>query len=231
MIIFKRFINNIRDGHHLSSKYWQDWKKKQPELNAELMEIAIEMVLSDATMYRVSGEAYIKFEQGHLQKEFLFHLFELFKGYCFMLEPGVRIPKSGPLKGEVKSYWFKTFSHTTFSTVWDLFYLNGAKTIQPGMITKYFTGRALAYWIMSDGSLAPLSKGGSLILHTQSFTFEENQLLSDELNSKFGLHSRVIPHKGKYYVIRFPREDANVVRDLIMPYMIPLMEYKIPKRK
>ena len=40
------------------------------------------MVLSDASMTRVSHEAYIKFEQGYEQKSFVDHLFEIFKGYC-----------------------------------------------------------------------------------------------------------------------------------------------------
>ena len=42
-----------------------------------LSEVAVAMVLSDATMYKVSTHALIKFEQGYLQKDFLFHLFNL----------------------------------------------------------------------------------------------------------------------------------------------------------
>ena len=41
-------------------------------------------------MYRVSHEALVKFEQGADQKEFLFHLFQESKEYCFMTEPGIR---------------------------------------------------------------------------------------------------------------------------------------------
>jgi hypothetical protein len=62
------------------------------------------MVLSDGSMSRVSKEAYIKFEQGYLQKPFLFHLFELFKNYCFMPEPGERLELRGERKGLIKSY-------------------------------------------------------------------------------------------------------------------------------
>ena len=67
------------------------------------------MVLSDACMYRVSNHPLIKFEQGYLQKEFLFKLFSLFGGYCFMIEPGERIELHGERKGSIKSYWFKLF--------------------------------------------------------------------------------------------------------------------------
>lgn len=82
-------IKNIRDGHHLNSKYWplrsaKEWKKKLPNINSDLFQLVLGMVLSDATMYRVSKEALVKFEQGADQKEFLFHLFSECKEYCFM---------------------------------------------------------------------------------------------------------------------------------------------------
>lgn len=84
-------INNQRDGFHLNSKYWQDWKSRLPALSSEIQEIAIGMLLSDACMYKKSKHPLIKFEQGYLQKEFLYNLFSIFKPNCFMLEPGQRI--------------------------------------------------------------------------------------------------------------------------------------------
>lgn len=66
--------------------------------------------------------ALVKFEQGGRspdQKEFLFHLFQECKEYCFMTEPGIRKHIHGPKQGEVKSAFrrFKTFSHTSFSII------------------------------------------------------------------------------------------------------------------
>ena len=115
ILIQIRGIKNMRDGHHLNSKYWQNWKKRQLGMSKELYEIAFGMVLSDAGMSRKSNEAMIKFEQRANQKDFLYHLFTIFKAYCFMMEPGIRYHSKGPLEGQIKSYWFKTFSHQTFS--------------------------------------------------------------------------------------------------------------------
>lgn len=75
------------------------------------------MVLSDASMYQVSHNAYIKFEQGVDQKELLFHLFSICEKYCFMLKPSPRYYTSGDKQGQVKSYWFKTFSFYSFSII------------------------------------------------------------------------------------------------------------------
>lgn len=108
-----------------------------------------------------------------------------------------------------------------------MFYVDGVKTILPGLVTNHLSGLGLAYWVMSDGSLAKDLQ--SMILHTQSFTLEENTLLSTELNDKFGLHSRVILHKEKYYVIFIPREDAKLLHDLIAPHIISSLKYKVPR--
>lgn len=218
-------INNTRDGYHLASKYWQDYKNGLPLLPQHLVEVLVGMVLGDASMSKVSKEAYVKFEQGHAQERLIKHLFELFKQYCFMLQPGTRIEKNGPRIGLVKSLWFKTFSHKSFTEVWKIFYITGKKTIRPGLVAQYVTRLSLAYWIMCDGSL----NGNTMILHTQSYSHSENIILSQELNQKFGLHSQVIQHKGKYWVIKIPSEDAKILRDLIAPYIIPSMEYKLPK--
>lgn len=213
----------------------------------DLKEIAIGMILSDACMYKVSNQALIKFDQGYVQREFLLHLFFKFKSYCFMLEPGKRIISSGPQKGNIKSLWFKTFSHFSFTEIWDLFYVKthslpvsqashrvavegkikrAGKTIQEGLILNNLTNVGLAYWIMGDGSLQSNKK--TMILHTQSYTKTENLILSKELNEKFKLNSEVIRHKKIYWVIKFKSKDAVIIKNLIEPFIIPSMVYKIP---
>src|ERR1700674_4894642 len=222
-------IRNTRDGFHLNSKYWQEHKKKLPYLPFELFQIAVGMILSDACMYKISKHALIKFEQGYIQEEFLFHLFFIFKNYCFMIEPGKRIQLYGERKGLIKSFWFKTFSHVYFDSLWVLFYKSSTnnktaiKSINKGLISNHLTERGLAYWIMGDGSL----NKKSMILHTQSYSEEENLILSKELNDKFGFKTKIIPHKNKYWVIKFNHEDTILLSNLIKPYIIPSMIYKL----
>jgi len=198
------------------------------------------MILSDACMYKKSNHALIKFEQGYIQpllvdserqeEEFLIHLFSLFKSYCFMVEPGKRIELYGERKGLIKSFWFKTFSFYSFDEIWNLFYIKSndkaIKTIQEGLILNHLTDRGLAYWIMGDGSLQKDRK--TMILHTQSYNKNENLILSRELNEKFGFSSEVILHKKKYFVVKFNSKDALTLQNLIKPYIIESMKYKIP---
>ena len=184
------------------------------------------MLLGDATMSYVSHNALIKFEQGVKQKEFLFHLFDVFSRYCFMTEPGRRVEKNHC----VKSYWFKTFSFPDFT---DLFLIlhdqrhgKWKKTIKQGLIRDWLTPRGFAYWIMCDGSLQKDNQ--TQILHTQGFCLQENTVLSTELNKKFQLHSRVISHKTHYFVLEFPRHDSETLGALLNQYFIPIMLYKLP---
>lgn len=219
-----RLIKNMRDGYHLNSKYWQDIKNNRPDLNSKLFNIAIGMLLGDAAMYRVSKNALIKFEQGYLQKSFIYHLFDLFKDYTFMLEPGKRIDLHHPLRqNEVKSYWFKTFSHKTFNELWDLFYINGKKGIPDNL---QLSAECISYWIMCDGSLAKDCK--TMILHSQSYSFEYNTKLSTLLNVQWGLQSKVIQHKAKYHVIKIPSSDNLLLKSIISKHIIEDMSYKIP---
>lgn len=220
-------IRNIRDGYHQNSTHWQNIRKSLPALPSNLIEIAIAMVLSDAGLAWTSKDAHMKIEQGYLQKDFVYHLFDLFKDYCFAVSPQAYFAKHGPRVGLVKSYWFKTFSHSSFTLIWEMYYVEGVKTILPGIVLNNLSGLGLAYWIMSDGSLQNDSK--SIILHTQSFTKEENEILSSELNTKFGLHSRIILHKKVYWVIFIPSGDAAVLHKLIFPHMISHFKYKVPK--
>jgi hypothetical protein len=79
---------------------------------------------------------------------------------------------------------------------------------------------------MCDGSLQNDKK--TMILHTQSFSFEENLILSNELNKKFNFKTKVISHKVKYSVIKFDSKDSSNLKNLIKPFMHLSLAYKIP---
>lgn len=140
-------------------------------------------------MYRTGINSKVKFEQGYMHKEYLFHLFSVFKLFIFQDKPLARYELRGARKGEIKSYEFKTFTHTLFNPVYELFYGNGKKHITPGIVAKYLTPLGLAHWIMDDGNLNHFR---SMVLHTQGFLPAEVEILCAELNLKFGLHCKVV---------------------------------------
>lgn len=140
------------------------------------------MILGDAPLFKVSREGGIKFEQGYKQEEFLYDLFDLFSGYTFIRAPGLRIDLHSSRKGLVKSLWFKTFLHPSFTELYTLFDKAKKKEISENWIADWLTPRGFAYWVMCHGSL---QKGQSqLILHTQILSKAENLLAVKELNQK-----------------------------------------------
>lgn len=165
--------NNLKNGYNIRSKFWQDaatHKKSMPNLPPHLFDIVIGCLLGDACMYRVSKDTKVKFEQGYIHEEYLFHLFNLFKDYTFHEEPYTRHEIRGPRKGLIKSYSFRTFTHTTFNPFWELFMNDkNKKIIRPNLVSNYLTAEGLAYWIMDDGSL----NNRTMIIHTQSYSQEE----------------------------------------------------------
>ena len=79
---------------------------------------------------------------------------------------------------------------------------------------------------MGDGSLQKDKK--TMILHTQSYSKNENIILSKELNDKFGFTTKVIKHKDKYHVLLFNSKDAKLLHDLIKEHVHFSMRYKLP---
>ena len=213
----------------MTSKYQEDIKSNLPQLSQELKDISIGMILGDASIQRPSREAFIKFEQGYKQKEFIDHLFLLYNTFCFTKQVKIRTQPTD--RSRVKSYYFRTYALPQFSKLYTLFFsekiVEGSKkkkAIFGDLITKRLTPQGLAYGIMCDGSL----DGKTMILHTQSFTKQENEDLVLQLNSKFNLNSKVTLHKSVYSVITIPHTDAYKLSDLIGSYLMASMFYKLP---
>lgn len=212
---------------NFKTKYWQEIKLSRPNLEGFLKSVAIGMIMSDGYIRKHGKYAYIKFEQGVKQKEFLDHLFDLFSNYTFAENYSTRyIPNSK----DIKSYYFKTFTHPTFVDLHDIFYKNLNKTISCNFITDYIDEISLAYWIMGDGSLNKRDK--ILTLHTECFNEESNNIISKELNEKFNLNSRVgLSRRNNkiYYMIYIPKKDLSTIQNLTDKYIIDSMKYKIDK--
>lgn len=185
------------------------------------------MVLGDATMRKVSRHAVMKFEQGYRQKEFVDSLFHTFRMYTFMEQPGIRYH---PSTGALKSFWFRTFSFPCFTKLFHSFYVFHSgryqKRLHEDVLYEWLTPRAFTYWVMSDGSLQKDKR--TLILHSQSFSLEENRKAQRVLNEKFGFHSRVVSHKTHYSVLCIPAQDASRVQALLTPFVLPSFYYKVP---
>jgi hypothetical protein len=126
---------------------------------------------------------------------------------------------------------FVTFSHPAFTAVYRQFYLAGSpgtrpQKVIPADIATWLTPRVLAYHVMCDGTW----QRGALVLHTQSFRFEDCARYADALAAGFGLHPTVrhARCRGRTYpVLAFPVADGPLLRTLLGPHMLPSFAYKL----
>jgi hypothetical protein len=126
------------------------------------------------------------------------------------------------------NYKLTLFTFSSFTWIYDSFYrtVNG-KTfkIVPFYIADFLTPLGLAHWIMQDGSF---QKGQGIFLATNSFTYEDCQILASILTKKYKFKTSVVksglPNQWK---ISIWKESLPILREILEPYFIAEMKYKL----
>lgn len=113
------------------------------------------------------------------------------------------------------SIYFKEFYY--------LFYPNGKKNITKDILNK-LEPLGLAVWFMDDGYYN--YNGDNISLYTQGFGLEGNKIIQDWFKNKWNINSKIDSSRGYYYT-RLTKKEGFKFTNLIKPYIIPSMEYKI----
>jgi hypothetical protein len=160
----------------MKKNYLSKAQRAEFTLSAELKAILIGLILGDLGMQKRSKSTLSVrccFGQGLVHKEYLLHLYELFKPY------GSQAPlishefykRTGKEYGKIRFY---TYTLPCFNELYELFYPLGKKIV-PANIVELVTPLSLAYWIAVYGSFC--QRSGAIFLHTQGFTLEQVNLL------------------------------------------------------
>ena len=209
----------------------KEYKKSLPLFTQEQHAILVGTLLGDASMQKVSvnQESNIKWEQKALQKDYIFHFYNIFEPFILAL-PLLREIKGGCALDR-QSYWVRTIRHPFFSEYKKLFYKQDEQGKQykvvPANLDILLTPRAIAYWYMDDGTLL---KSGlnfyTYVLNTQNFSYIEQIQFKKILFDKFKLFVSIHKDLDKYklYIQAQSRSDFE---KLIKPYILPSFFYKI----
>lgn len=191
--------------------------------NFTVIEVLIGALLGDAHLEKRGIGIRAKFEQTSRNVEYLiwFHKFFASQGYC-----SERIPK---LFKQIKKnnfvyhgFKFSTFSFSSLRWLYDQFYINQVKHLPIQLLNEFLTPMALAIWFIDDGSL--LGKGYKIA--TSCFEKEELDQLCKLLYDKYNLECSL--HKDrKYYSLYIKSTSAENFAQLIKPYIIDSMKYKL----
>jgi ubiquinol-cytochrome c reductase cytochrome b subunit len=120
-----------------------------------------------------------------------------------------------------------TICHPEFQVFTNFFYTENRTKIVPKNLEEYFTPLALAVWIMDDGSL---NQKVNMRISTMSFNYNDHVVLQNYLKNVFGLDCKIMNYKYKnkqYYQITFNKENTQKLSNIIRPYIVDCMEYKI----
>ena len=119
-----------------------------------------------------------------------------------------------------------TYGHKILGEFRELFYKNRVKII-PKNIESLLTPLSLAVWYMDDGSIKSNRHKG-MFLNTQSFSPLEVKKLQRILKKQFLTETITRKDKNGLQIYILGKSAENFIR-LIRSYIIPSMEYKIPK--
>lgn len=117
-----------------------------------------------------------------------------------------------------------TFCNQIFTAYWNTFYLNKKKIIPLRIKSILKDPLSLAVWFMDDGYKR--NDCNALRLGTDSFTKDEQIILQSVLKSNFGIETS-LHKKGKYWNIYIPQKESKKFVDMVKPFIIPELTYKI----
>lgn len=152
-----------------------------------------------------------------------FHNFFALQGYCSEQTPKLfkQIKKNNFV---YHGYKFTTYSFSSFSWLYEAFYVNKVKHLPIELLSELLTPMALAIRFIDDGSA--LGKGYKIA--TSCFEKEELDKLCYLLNNKYNLECSL--HKDKkYFSLYIKRCSADNFTKLVKPYMINSMKYKLAR--
>ena len=94
----------------------------------------------------------------------------------------------------------------------------------PKCIDQYLTPLALAIWIMDEG----VKVGKIFKLGTNSFSYNDCLLLIKALNNNFNIKASIQSSGNQdQYLIYIWKESMTNLINIVSPYIIPEMKYKL----
>ena len=167
-----------------------------------------------------SYTARLRVHHNEKQKEYVWWKYRMLKNYVLQRPREIIWVNSKRNLREV-SWYFHTRSLSEFRLLHECFYGNGSKIV-PEKINQLLTPRSMAVWAMDDGTFT----GFGFNFNTHSFSIENQNRLRGVIRQKFEIETKL--HKDRsQWKIAVNAENFPKLRNLIKPFLIPTMLYKI----
>lgn len=188
-------------------------------LSAAENQVLYGMVISDGSM-RNRETPSMSFVQCEKNRDFFNFCYNRIARLCSCNE--LHVMKSF---GKIRQvYRLRTRRMKNLQPIYNDFYdENNKKRLSKNVFSKkIFTPLMLAVWFMGDGAFFK----GSVKLCTHCFTYAEHVVMVDCFKKTFGLVPKII-RQNKYYYLRFTRDDSEKFINIVRPFVVEGMKYKI----
>ena len=198
--------------------------KKGLIVPSTLDDIIIGCMLGDLTAEKpsINSNTRLQFKQSLKNSSYIEHLYSIFQEYCG--SKPIIMSKFDNRPNKMKEYHsikFQTLSLPCFNKYKELFYSQEGIKIIPIETESLLTNKALAYWIMDDG----YNSATGFYICTESYTYDEHQILITALKNKFKLSSSAHKTTNGYRLYFHSSSKANLLK-LIKPYLLSHFNYK-----
>lgn len=185
--------------------------------------IIIGSILGDGTLEKRWRYPRLRFGHSLKQKEYLFWKYSELQDLT-NCQPTLVSAWHKKMSQRYQSWHFGTRAIPELIEYWNIFYKDGYKIIPKNIGQLLTDPLSLAVWFMDDGYKR--NDCNALRLNTDSFRDEEQKLLQKVLEKNFSIVSN-IHKKGKYWNLYIPYTSAYKFVQIVRPYIIPSISYKI----
>lgn len=198
--------------------------------NQEVISTLVGNLLGDCWGEQRNGATRFHLNIGSPNVEYIFWLHKFYseRGYCSLNKPK-KLKQIGIGKNNKTSYSYKwrTFTFSSLNWLYDEFYVmdnNKLRKRIPPSIDQLLDARALAFWIMNDGS----ANNAGVRISTQCYTHQDLVRLQQVILKNFQLKTTLHKSKEKW-VIYFPKSQCPKLSRLIKDLLVHSMHYKMKK--
>lgn len=190
---------------------------KDLELTDEQIEVLRGSLLGDMCITKTSRFPRVSITHGGKQEAYFDHKCSIFSNILGKINKTPRYDKR--TQKYYNRYAVRLLAHPVFETLYQELYKNGVKTITKEYLDK-LTPKSLAFWFMDDGCY-------SGTLATNCFSKEECELIKEWLKDTYNIETTLVKTPKNQFLIYIRAKSRQTFYDLVFPYFIPSMLYKI----
>jgi len=199
--------------------------------STELRGFVTGLILGDGTIDKGTNKR--AFEIKSINKEFIEYINKVFNDitpFSSYIKELDGYTKNGV--NHKKYYIFRTKAHPYFNKLFHYFYNDYRHRKVYSKTLDWLTPRGLANWYMSDGYICLVGKESNNIYNrrvdicTDRYYKEDVELMIQKLKSKFDLDCSISKRNNRYR-IRIKSTSYEKFINLISPYIVPSMYYKL----